>query len=555
MDEFKQTTNERYYRSYHAQAQYYIGDRSDNHIETQNEFRKHFSVYSILQDQIVETHGEIWDNINLGGIPVDYDTDNKLVYVDSSEAHTLLIGATGSKKSRLVVMPLVRILAAAGENMIISDPKAEIYRRTAYHLKEKGYCIRVINFRSPQESEGWNFLSLPYDMYLEGDIDKACEIINDVAINLIPIKSNDPYWDYSTRDLFTGLTLLLFSICKKYNLPKETINACNLLNIRIEMFSSTKTSNIKSSWYWKEAECDEMIVSKLNGTVVCPNDTMSCILSVFDQHMSCFSLHPQLIKMLSVSTFSFDDVGKEKSAIFIILPDEKTTFHKLTSIFLKQSYERFLTQVYDTCLDNRFTRRINYVLDEFSSLPMISDFPQMISASRSRNIRFHIVMQSKKQLVQKYGQETETIQSNCANWLFLYTKELELLHEISTLGGKKDNGDLIPLYRLQHLNKEMGECLILSGRLYPFYSYLADISEYDKDKYTKLPIPHLDKNFVSVSLMEEIKKIKETEQQEKIALEEHNKVFSKPDNIAKELEAKLNELIVRDTNVNFDDIG
>lgn len=421
-----QKTNTRYERSYHSQARYYTGDRSDNHIESQSEFRKNFSVYSILEDRIVEPRGEIWDKNNFGGIPLDYDAERKLVYVDSSEAHTLLIGSTGSKKSRLIVMPMVRILAAAGESIIITDPKAEIYRRSVSNLIEKGYHVHVINFRNPQDSEGWNFLSIPYDMYLNGDIDKACEIVNDVAINLIPITASDPYWDYSTRDLFVGLVLLLFSLCKSYNLPKEAVNARNLLNLRAEMFKSTSTIKIK----WKAVEESELIVSKLNGTVGCPDKTMSCILSTFDQHMSCFSLHPQLINMLSVSTFSFDDVGTKKTAIFIILPDEKTTFHKLASIFIKQSYERFLTQAFNCYQDNRFEKRINYVLDEFSSLPKISDFSQMISASRSRNIRFHLVMQSKKQLFQKYEQETETIQSNCGNWLFLYTKELDLLTAI-----------------------------------------------------------------------------------------------------------------------------
>ncbi len=500
--------NTRYERSFQAKANHYSPNKTtNNHIETSFNFRKNFSKFSIIDNKILPCENVLWDKKNLGGIPLDYDDENKIVYIDSSEAHTLLIGSTGSKKSRLVVMPLVRILTVAEESIIISDPKGEIYKRTAGFLEENNYDISVINFRDPQHSNGWNFLSIPYDLYINGNIDKACEMVNDVAINLMPLALKDPYWDSSARDVFVGLVLLLFRICQKYDFPKEAVNIQNFLVIRSEMFNSSFTDTIKQTFYWKEAEEDELIKNKLIGTVVCPERTLSCILSVFDQHVSCFSLNPCLTKMLSESSICLDSLGNRKNVIFIILPDEKTTFHKLANIFLKQSYEYLLTKAYNSQKDNRFPKRINYVLDEFSSLPYISDFPQMISASRSRNIRFHLVMQSKKQLMQRYDQETETIQSNCGNWLFLYTKEIELLKEISALAGTKDGVELIPLHRLQHLEKQKGECLVFSERQYPYFSNLADIDEYDKKETTEIPMPQLDIHKTSFSIVNKINEI------------------------------------------------
>ena len=66
----------------------------------------------------------------MGGIPINFDKDNEIVYIDQTDKHSIVIGQTGSKKSRLLAMPLVRILGTAKESMIISDPKAEIYYRT-----------------------------------------------------------------------------------------------------------------------------------------------------------------------------------------------------------------------------------------------------------------------------------------------------------------------------------------------------------------------------------------------------------------------------------------
>ena len=107
----------------------------------------------------------------------------------------------------------------------------------------------------------------------------------------------------------------------------------------------------------------------------------------------------------------------------------------------------------------------------------------MITASRSRNIRFHLIIQGMKQLRDKYGEAAEIITGNCNNWLYMYSKEFELLQDISNLCGEVyyDNSIRMPLFstfELQHLNKDEGEALLLAGRNCPCLSNLADISQY-----------------------------------------------------------------------------
>ena len=115
----------------------------------------------------------------------------------------------------------------------------------------------------------------------------------------------------------------------------------------------------------------------------------------------------------------------------------------------------------------------------------------MISASRSRNIRFILVVQSKHQLKQRYKEETNTIMSNCSNWMFLTSRETELLREISELSGTtgKNHEPLISISRLQHLDKERGECLIFNGRKYPYIALLPDIDMYDHKEYEVIKLP------------------------------------------------------------------
>ena len=271
----------------------------------------------------------------------------------------------------------------------------------------------------------------------------------------------------------------------------ETVNMQNVLKLREELFCSSDSMVIQKTKIWEYAKQDDLVRTRLNGTVICPEKTLACIVSTFDQHMSCFTLQPQVVGMLSCTTFNLQDIGFGRDCVFLIMPDEKSTYHRIITIFIKQIYELLIDNAYKKTINNRYPVRINFILDEFSSLPTISDFPQMITASRSRNIRFMLIIQSKHQLRQRYGDETDTIMSNCMNWMFLTSREIELLRDISELSGKTgtNNEPLISVSRLQHLNKDMGECLIFNGRKYPYFSFLPDIDQYDDNNYQVLEMP------------------------------------------------------------------
>ena len=77
----------------------------------------------------------------LGGIPLLYDSEMRRLYIDSSDTHSLVYGATGSLKTRTIVSPGIKVLGYAGESMIINDPKGELFARHAGDLKKQGYNI------------------------------------------------------------------------------------------------------------------------------------------------------------------------------------------------------------------------------------------------------------------------------------------------------------------------------------------------------------------------------------------------------------------------------
>lgn len=425
---------------------------------------------------------------HVGGIPLLYDHDKRSLAIDSSDTHTICFGSSGSKKTRALVMPSIKVLGNAGESMIINDSKGELFTRMAGTLEKLGYSIITVNFRDPAIGNAWNPLFIPYMYYKSGDMDKAAEFANDIANTLAlgEVSDKDPYWDYAACDTCYGLILLTMRYCKESNLPDSAVNIGNLLLLRRKLFE--KGSQAKNSLLWKWASEDELIAASLSGCIMTAEDTRNGILSVLDQKLRCFMIAPTLLDMLSNNNFAIEDIGNTKTAVFLITPDEKTTYHRLVSLFISQSYQHLIYSA--TRTGGKVRNRINYILDEFSSLPAIgSDFASYIAAARSRNIKFLIIVQSKNQLIRRYKEEAFTITANCTNWIVLFSRELDLLREISELcGQKKDHTPNISVYDLQHLSKDKNEALLLSGRQKPCIVSFLDIDQFGEKRYTVIDI-------------------------------------------------------------------
>ena len=444
-----------------------------------------------------------------GGIPLLYDAETRRLYIDSSDTHTLVYGSTGSLKTRTIVSPGIKVLGYAGESLIINDPKGELFSRHAGDLKDQGYSIIEINFRDPSVGNSWNPLYIPYLFYINGDFDKSAEFVNDIANNLMisDRSTDDPFWDFSASDLLYGLIQLLFRYCKDHDAPINAVNIGNLLTLRRTLFSGRLQP--QNNILWKYASEDELVAASLSGTVYAPKDTMNSILSVFDQKMRSFTIQPTLLDMLANNDFDIADIGKEKTAVFLITPDEKTSYHRLVSMFVKESYE-YLIYLATQTAENKVKNRINYILDEFSSLPKIADMPSMISAARSRDIRFLLVVQSQSSLKQRYLDDAETIISNCTNWIFFTSRELSLLKELSELcGTQKNHMPNISVYDLQHFSKERREALVLTGRFKPAKVSMLDIGKFGDRTPSLLEHEHrkrLERQRLTFELRDDIKR-------------------------------------------------
>lgn len=464
----------------------------------------------ITSDKGIERVDPHSNQTNAAGVPLVLKENE--VYVDNGEYHTLVIGATGSGKTQTVIFPMVQLLAKHGESMIITDPKGEIYETESNMLREKGYQILILNFRDPQRGSSWNPLALPYEMYKNGNQDKAIELLDDLAANILYDEKSsnaDPFWEKTSADYFSGIALGMFEDAK----PDEiNINSISLMTtVGEEKFGGS--TYVKE--YFSAKDPSSAAAINASSTILAPNETKGSILAVFKQKIKLFASRENLSEMLSHSDVDLASIGKQKTALFIVIQDEKKTYHSLVTILLKQCYETLISVAQEN--GGKLPVRTNFLLDEFANMPPLKDITTMITAARSRLIRFTMIIQNFAQLDEVYGKENaETLKGNCGNIIYLITSELKALEEISKMCGEKkskkdDKTASTPLVTVSDLQRmKQFEVIIIRLRMQPFRTKFTPNFQMNWGKtYPKADYPEREKQPVhTFDIREFVKKQK-----------------------------------------------
>ncbi len=218
-----------------------------------------------------------------------------------------------------------------------------------------------------------------------------------------------------------------------------------------------------------------------------------------------------------------EEIGRKKTAVFIVIQDEKKTYHSLVTIFLKQCYETLIRVAQET--GGKLPYRTNFILDEFANMPPLKDVTTMVTAARSRSIRFTFIIQNFAQLYQVYGKENgETIKGNCGNIIYLISSELAALEEISKMcgevkSGKDDKTASTPLVTVSDLQRmKFGSMIVLRTRCMPFKTTLTPNYKMVQEglwghEYGKSEYPQREKREVKLF---DLKKIVDEKRQKKI---------------------------------------
>ena len=443
--------------------------------------------------------------LDSGGIPVT--TINNKIYYDDSSDHTLLIGTTGSGKSVSAIMPLIFNLADAGESMVINDTKSELYSVSADYLEKKGYNIYIINLRDAMSSDGWNPLHLPFTYYRNNMIDEAGDMIENFTSSLCKnLSSKDMYWEKSANSVLTALCYALIEDAPK----EEQVNLYSIYNLLVEHGNKNIDRFNSLDLYFQQKPVGSLSKRSYATGSFAKGETRATLFSVLATVIKMFS-DVGIANLTSRTDFELESIGMKKSAVFLIIPDEKESRHELASLFVDQCYQALVNKA-QSLKNGMLPIRVNFILDEFANMPVVNSISNKITVSRSRNIRYYLVIQDFSQLKDKYKDASATIKSNCNNWIYLLTADNETAKEISSRLGKYtiSNSRFSVSSRLNHfddnfsndkslLGRELlmpeelmrfkfGEGLFLKTRMFPVKSKLKIIYKYGfKIKKKSLP--------------------------------------------------------------------
>ena len=367
-----------------------------------------------------------------GGLVVGMSQDGKELYCTTEDTHTLILGTTRSGKSRGLVLPSICLMALAGESMINVDPKAELYLYTYPFLERLGYEVITIDFCSPLKSNRYNFLQPVIDAVNQGDKALAVTRARDIAAMLVPNDRTERIWLDGQRSI---LTMGILAVVVDNMGHPEYQNMANAYQFIAKMCSPVgPRGELPIVRYLSELPADHPAQIAMSISKIAPDKMRGSFYTSALVSLELFT-DSAIHSMTAYTDFDCYTTGKNKRAIFIILPDYKSTYYSLASLFVYQQYQ-ILAEV-SAASGNRLPRRVNFLCDELGNFTKITDFDKMITVGAGKGCRFHLFLQDFNQLDERYGDKVgKTIRSNADTWVYLRSKDAATLKELSESLGR-----------------------------------------------------------------------------------------------------------------------
>ena len=428
------------------------------------------------------------------GVPMRaiLDKKGKLQCNFMPNAHSLIIGATGSGKTTTFINPMIQLLGATncGSSMIMTDPKGELFAMHSKYLKERGYDVLLLDLRDTYSSSRWNPLGGIWDMYQEyvhagkgivvhrdsmadypelkqmdgmaeegavwaqwqgkayadlthcyDDVsvakqkiyDEMYEDLNDLISVICPIENEkDPLWEKGARSIIlaTCLAMLEDSEDPSLGMTKEKFNFYNLN----KALANSENNYQALKDYFKGRSPLSQAVTLSRQVLSAAEATMSSYMSITFDKLNMFN-DRGLCGLTSATDIVASQFAERPTALFMKIPDEKDTRHGLAAVFVLCMYKA-LIKVASAREDLSLPRNVYFILDEFGNMPKIEKFDKMITVGRSRKIWFNMVVQSYSQLNNVYGEQVaDIVKSNCAMKMFIGSNDIGTCKEFSELCG------------------------------------------------------------------------------------------------------------------------
>lgn len=340
-------------------------------------------------------------------------TGNTTAMVDTGDVHALMIGAAGVGKTAYWLYPCIEYACASGMSWLSTDTKGDIMRNYGQIAKDYGYHVSVIDLRNPTRSNGNNLLHLvnkymdlyqanPDKLVYKARCEKYAKIISKTIIlsgmDAASFGQNAYFYD-AAEGLLTATILLVAEFCKPeqrhivsvFKIIQELLAPAGKKGKnQFQQLMGLLPNDHKAKWFAGAA---------LNTA----EQSMASVMSTALSRLNAF-LDSELEQILCFDTeIDAEKFCNEKSALFIIMPEENPATFFMISLIIQQLYREILAVADEN--GGKLKNRCVFFCDEYGTLPKIESAEMMFSASRSRRLQIVPIIQSFSQLEKNYGKE------------------------------------------------------------------------------------------------------------------------------------------------------
>ena len=340
----------------------------------------------------------------------------------------LVVGGSGAGKSRGFALPNIMQCCCS---MVITDPKAELLRKTGGLLEKKGYEVRVFDLINPDTSFCYN----PFE-YVHGDKD-VLRLISNLIQNTTPkgSQSSDPFWEKSETALLQALMLYLL-----HEAPPEEQNFAMIM----EMLGSAQVKEEDEDYEspldilfdrLEMRDPESIAVKQYHIYKQAAGKTAKSILISVGVRLAAFNL-PQIAKLTNTDELDLSSMGEKKVALFCCIPDADTSLNYLVGMIYSQLFQT-LYYMADRVHGGALPVPVNCIMDEFPNVSLPNEFEKILATCRSRSIYCSIIIQNMSQLKALFKDSWESLVGNCDEFLYLGGNEKETHKYVSELLGKE----------------------------------------------------------------------------------------------------------------------
>lgn len=349
-------------------------------------------------------------------------------YKHKRNLNVLVVGGSGAGKSRTYAIPNIM---QCNCSMVITDPKAELLRKTGGVLERNGYEVRVFDLINPETSWCYNPFAYVWD---DKDVLK---LINNLIRNTTPkgAQSSDPFWEKSETALLQALMLYLL-----HEAPPEEQNFPMIMEMlgsaQVKEDDEDYQSPLDILFERLEMRDPESIAVKQYAIYKqAAGKTAKSILISVGVRLAAFNLK-QIANLTCTDELDLYSIGEKKVALFCCIPDADTSMNYLVGMIYSNLFQT-LYYVADRKYGGRLPIPVHCIMDEWPNVALPDDFDKILATMRSRGISCSIIIQNIAQMKSLFKDSYESLIGNCDEFLYLGGNEKEGHKYVSELLGKE----------------------------------------------------------------------------------------------------------------------